>query len=353
MPATRTKAQRGWNPCNGGIPLPVPWMALYCVLHIWYASAVRRFLSILLAGICGIAPLGVNAQADFMQQAKNVSWQQNDATVQRTPPETCSATTPAPVMPGPNISAYAAGRENAFAAAYAATHCHDYVGALPLYRKALSDYPDDPRALILTAEAAAKANQTEEAITLFQRALARESNFTWSTRIALMRAYMSLNRWEDFESERADTRRAALNGDRTLSQKDGYPIDTLRTDTTFVRVIEFAKLHGVSHTRDRFLLYGEKDACTGYIPYIDLESNDIDQESFAKRYPDKAAAGMQSYSLESYLTPNAHGTLKIYPDGEPDYQVLRADVLDALAGHVPVLHPAGQPCIADAGRANP
>ena len=166
----------------------------------------------------------------------------------------CSAALPPPVILGPNMSEYSARRENALAAAAPLTRCHDYEGALQIYLKVLESYPNDARALNIAGMAAVRAGHIEESIPLFQRALARTPGSSWSTRASLMHNFIALNRWQDFEAERLDTRKASLAGDKTLPSEDGYQIEILNTGNEFIRVIEFPVLHGRYHTRNRFLL---------------------------------------------------------------------------------------------------
>jgi hypothetical protein len=236
------------------------------------------------------------------------------------------------------MSEYAATRENALAPAFAADRCHDYPTSYSLFLKALEIYPNDVRVLMFTAEAAVHADQLEESIPLYQRALAQGGNYSLGLRAGLMQVFIKLNRWRDVEVLRLDTRRASLAGDKTLPPENGYPIDVLNTGKEFIRVIEYPTLSGRYHTRDRFLFYEEKDPCTGFTPYIDLESDAIDQIQFAKQHPDKAAAGDRSFSLDIYPSPGSQGLIKFYSDGEPTYQTLRSDVLAAVAQRNPIRH---------------
>ncbi len=250
-------------------------------------------------------------------------------------PYPCSTEMPAVVVPGPKMSEYAANRENALAPAFAASRCHDHAAAYSLYLKVLDSYPKDARVLMFTAEAAVHAGKLEESIPLYQRALAQDANYSWSIRAGLMQVFILLNRWQDFEALRLDTRRASLAGDKSLPPEAGYPIEELHTGNESIRVIEYPSLAGLFHTRDRFLFYEEKDSCTGFIPYIDLESDDVDQDAFAKRHPDKAAAGERSFSLDTYPGPRSQGLIKFYWDGEPTYQTVRAEVLAISAARTP------------------
>ena len=270
---------------------------------------------------------------------------QQTPTPSNSPSPSSAAVTPPKVVPGPEMSEYAANRENALAAAVPAERCHDYETALRIYLKVLESYPNDARALNIAGEAAVKAGHLEGSFPLFRRSpLAGPSRDSWSVRASLMWDFIHLDRWQDFETERLDARKASLAGDRTLSPDNGYPIEVFGTGNEFIRVIEFPNLHGRYHTRDRFLLYEEKDPCTGFIPHIDLESDDIDQVNFAKEHPDQAAAGHRSFSLDAYPTANSQGLLKFYPDGEPTYQTVRADVLARTKQPLAPRHDPGATC---------
>jgi tetratricopeptide (TPR) repeat protein len=225
------------------------------------------------------------------------------------------------------MSQYAASRENAMAPANAATQCHDYERAFALYQQVVDSYPTDARALMMAARAALRAGRLEESIPLFKQSLAQGGRYSYSERFYLMSVYIKLNRWDDFEGERLDARKASLAGDKTLSAEKGYLIDTIQSKEESINVTEFPTLHAPYRIRDRFLLYEEKDPCSGYTPYVDLESDDADQADFVKRHPSQAAAGDRSFSLVAYLTPDSPVLLKSYRDGEPSYHTDRADFL--------------------------
>lgn len=254
--------------------------------------------------------------------------QQSPATAPQNTANSCPVA--APIMPGPNMSQYAASRENAMAPANAATQCHDYERAFALYLQVVDSYPKDARALMIAAQAAVRAGHLEESIPLFKQARVQAGHYSWSDRAGLMAVYIKLNRWDDFEAERLDARKASLAGDKTLSAENGYLIDSIQSKEETVNVTEFPTLHGQYHARDRFLLYEEKDPCSGFTPYVDLESDDSDQAIFAKRQPRKAAAGDRSFSLVAYLAPDSPLLLKSYRAGEPSYRTARAYMLSHI-----------------------
>jgi tetratricopeptide (TPR) repeat protein len=243
-----------------------------------------------------------------------------------------------------------AKRENALHPAMYAEGCKDYQRAYNLYQKVLADYPNDASVMQRTARAAIEADKLEEAVPLLQQVIISALTpppppthpgeprrvaripCTGGERATLMDIFIKLKRWQDFEAARLDTRKAALAGDACLSITDGFLIEpSLDTGHEFVKVIEFPAPHGEYHTRDRILLYQRKDSCSGFTPYIDLESDDADQAAFVAAHPDKAAGGDRSYSLDYYPAPDSQALLKFYKDGEPSYETLRADIMRIVA----------------------
>lgn len=252
----------------------------------------------------------------------------------------CSAQdvlTPVPTTPpaqNSTMSAYAAQRENALAPAYAAQKNHDYEGAYTLFKKALENYSNDGRAMMLTAEAAQLAGHPEEAVSLYERIIAA-SNASFNKRNGnrllptLIQLYASLGRWPDFDKTRVIARQASLDGDPALPVDHGYIIEDYTDATRRIQVLEFPKPFGRFHTRYRFLTVSQFDPNTHFTPYVDLESDDIDQVSFKQQHPDKAAAGDRAYSLDAYPKPTSQALIKFY-DGEPTYETVRADVFGSL-----------------------
>lgn len=232
-----------------------------------------------------------------------------------TPPASCRATLQPPVPVGPQMSQYAADRNNAMAAAKLATACKDYEAAYQLYLKALQSYPDDAAALLIVAGAAVLAGHDDAAVPLYQKSIQPGAGYTAGARMALMQIYIRQGRWDDFQSERLAARAASLDGKLTMSRDQPFPIEELHAPQDHVDVYEFPTLGEPNHTRDRFDLRDEKDICTNFTPYIDLASSD-------------PASG--AYSLLAFPAPDTKWVIKTYKGGEPPYQTVRADVLAAV-----------------------
>ena len=225
------------------------------------------------------------------------------------------------------MAQYAVDRENAMATANLASACRDFETAYQLYLKVLDAYPNDARALDISARAAILAGHDDAAIALYKRSIQPGDRYSLGTRSALMAIYIRLGRWDDLEAERLETRKVSLAGhDRTLSADKGYPIDSPKVGIEYAQVLEFPTLHGEDNTRNEFLLYNEKDPCTGFTAHIDLESPGAGEIP-----PDGSPAATRTFSLIAFPTPGTEWLLKTYPAGEPAYQTVRSDVQSALS----------------------
>ena len=143
--------------------------------------------------------------------------------------------------------------------------------------------------------------------------------------------------------------------DHQLDDSTGFLIDTFKAgpgdNATPVQAIVFPLQSDAYHTLFRFMLPKSSPAKTpiqagvnsddgqndercknpDFRPYIDLESDDVDQATFKQAHPDLAEKGDRAYSLDTYSGPCSQGLIKFYNAGEPLYQLVRTDVLKALS----------------------
>jgi len=221
--------------------------------------------------------------------------------------------------------------------------------ALTAFLSVLTTYPNDLTTLRYSAAAAMGAHENEKALDLFQRALAQFPKQPWPMRTAIIVLEARMNRWDDFDHDVKVLRQAKKSGmDHGLDGNTGFVIDEFESGRGRVQTVIYPLQSSRYHTLYRFLLpawleidpvaiasAAKKDKrCQNpdFQPYFDAESDDIDQAAFAKAHPDKAAKGERSYSLDSYQSPCVQALVKFYPDGEPTYEALRADVLKAIKG---------------------
>jgi len=154
----------------------------------------------------------------------------------------------------------------------------------------------------------------------------------------LIEIYAGEGRWADFDRERSIIQRFRERTHQATNTVDTLVIEVLYVGGERYIVRDYYPPSGKSHALYNFTHF---DKANKLDSWISCESDDIDQIDFAKKHPAEAAAGVRSFSLDSY-TPvtktssgqltQTHGTIKFYPDGEPTYETVRGDVI-ALLGH--------------------
>ncbi len=234
----------------------------------------------------------------------------------------------------------------------------DMNGAYVALWPARKEYPKDLRVLRYSAEAAFYSGHNAEALDLFNRALALHPNQPWPLRLAHMQIQARLGHWDAFDHELAELRQAKRAGlDHQLDSSTGFLIDGFAAGGTHVQTVIFPLQSDQYHTLYRFLLPKESPAKTSieagvnsgdaagnggssdercknpeFRPYIDLESDDVDQAAFKQAHPEAVEKGERSYSLDTYPGPCSQGLIKFYNEGEPKYEAVRADIVKALTG---------------------
>ncbi len=104
----------------------------------------------------------------------------------------------------------------------------------------------------------------------------------------------------------------------------------------YYAIVPFSRYH-------IYMLGRQVDANNALIRQITLESDDIDQFSFAKEHPDMVAKGLRRFSMDTYSTsragPSSTATqsqaLIGFMDGQPSYDDARARMLKATNGDAP------------------
>jgi tetratricopeptide (TPR) repeat protein len=171
---------------------------------------------------------------------------------------------------------------------------------------------------------AKKYGQAEQA---FKKIIAQYPR-TWSAHSSLSEVYSAQEKWPEFEAERTLLHNAKEHHEEGADKIGNDVVDVLYLGSDRWIVHEYYPLSGRFHTRYDFLHF---DPQGKFDRKISCESDDIDQVEFAKRHPNKAAAGERSFSLDGY-SGNTHSTLLFYSEGEPAYANVRADVLRSLTG---------------------
>ncbi len=228
-------------------------------------------------------------------------------------------------------SPYAAEREQAMAPALEAMRQRNYTSALSIFEAVLADYPKDARVLMLASQAARLSGDNAKAFTYLKTAITREppGHPSWAMHVQIVPMYAAAGDMEKFDSERKLIRDAAASNACFFNSFTSYMIEEIHQGDQVITVLEYPRLYGRFHTRYRFFM--PVISAGDWKPYIDCESDDIDQISLAKSHPELAAKGERSFSLDGYPQANMHATYTLFQDGEPSYETVRAVVLKNAA----------------------
>jgi tetratricopeptide (TPR) repeat protein len=220
---------------------------------------------------------------------------------------------------------------NPLAVGLAALQHGNYGAAKDFFLEYLSSSPNDLEALLDLGSAELGLKEFAAAVKEFQAVIAFKPDL-WPAHLNLVLAYAELQDWADFDQERAMIKAARDKSAPGLGEQKGDLIDVLHVGTKTYSVRAFYELYGRYHTRYVFLRFAEDGKLTDY---VQCESDDADQVLFKQAHPKEAAAGARSFSLDTYTvgdTGMSQGLIKFYSDGEPTYEVVRADVLKVLMG---------------------
>jgi tetratricopeptide (TPR) repeat protein len=152
----------------------------------------------------------------------------------------------------------------------------------------------------------------------------------WIAHKNLVIVEAALGRWGEFDRERALLRGARERGAPGITARESDVIDSFEVHGQRWIVRAYDEPVGRSLTRYNF----ERFAPDGRVrEFISLESAEAARKALATggsvRIGDNAKstdADTKDYALNWY-TGKAHGTIARYPDGEPSYERVRADVV--------------------------
>ncbi|HXE09714.1 MAG TPA: hypothetical protein VN612_17550 [Acidobacteriaceae bacterium] len=211
---------------------------------------------------------------------------------------------------------------------------NDFAAARDFFAAYLKDNPDNLEAKFDAGNAALGLRDYDTAAQDFHQVIARNPAM-WPAHKNLVIVYAGQGKWTDFDQERAAIQQARLQRSPGLTATDADVVDIIYVGPDRYIAKAFATLNGRFHVRYNIYHLNEEGKADYWIA---CESDDVDQTFFAKKHPKEAAAGERSFSLDSYTQivkvgdhlTQTHGTIKFYPDGEPTYETVRADVVSVL-----------------------
>ena len=212
----------------------------------------------------------------------------------------------------------------------AAFRAHDYKRALSIFNEVTAADPNNIMAHNLAGNCSMEMRDFPAAIRSFQRAVQLQPDQPQNL-AGLVRSYAQAGMVKERDATVEHLHELSRAG--RLPANFSYIFDSFLVGDRSVLVIEFPQLAGHYHFRYQFNVY---DATGKFVSRVALESDDVDQTSWAKQHPKEAAAGGRAFSLDGYpqTLPGqfSHSLYKFYDDGEPSYEQVRADVEKVLAG---------------------
>jgi len=201
----------------------------------------------------------------------------------------------------------------------------DYAVALAGFQEITAADPANIVAHNMAGNCALRLKNYPAAISSFKKALELQPGESHNE-AGLIEAYARAGMTTERDAEIGHL--IQLKKDGRLPPNFHFIYDVFSKEDKNVEVVEFyPDLSSGYHFRYWFNI---SDASGKPIERIALESDDIDQTSFAKEHPQEAVAGRRRFSLDSYRQ-STHGFFHFY-DGEPTYAQVRAEVLSSPSG---------------------
>jgi hypothetical protein len=170
-------------------------------------------------------------------------------------------------------------------------------------------------------------HQYEAAELQYRTVVAAQPEF-WIAHKNLVIVEAALGRWDEFDRERAVLRLARQRGAPNITARESDVIDAFDVRGEHWIVREYYEPVGRSLTRYNFEYFGPDGRVR---EYVSLESAAAARTALT---PDpnvvigatpRAEPVIKDFAL-NYYTVKSHGTIKLYPKGEPRYEHVRADL---------------------------
>ena len=189
----------------------------------------------------------------------------------------------------------------------------------------LQTNPNDAAANLLAATAALSLYKGDLSVKYAEKALEVDPN-NWKVHTTLVAAYAAAGKKDQRDKEREILRR--LHDDPNAPeamQTKGFLLEMFPAKQYRIEAIEYFHPVDKFHIYYRFLI---RNAENKRVWQIDVESNDFDEDSWAKAHPDEAAAGKRQFQLVGE-DADVHMDYRLF-SGIPDYDAIRSQVVDVI-----------------------
>ena len=202
--------------------------------------------------------------------------------------------------------------------------------ALADFQQALQADPQNATAAQLAATAALELYQAPLAVQYAEKAHQLDPQ-SWKIHTTLVAAYAAAGNRQQRDQERALLRQLHATGAPDARQATGFLLEMFPSGPNRVDAVEYFEPVGKFHTWYRFLVRrpdGQR------IWEVDVQSNDFDEKSWAQAHPAQAAAGQRQFQLTGYGDNHQEVDYRMF-SGQPDYDTIRAMVIQILESHPP------------------
>lgn len=202
---------------------------------------------------------------------------------------------------------------------------HRPQAAFDLLSRAIAENPDDAAANLLAATTAIELDRPDLAVAYGERARALEPD-NWKIDTTLVTAYAMAGKLHERDAERAKLRAVHAAGkEPDARQTSGFLLDRFTVKRYRVDAVEYFAPVGKFHIYYCFFV---RNGDGRRVWQINVQSDDYNQASWAKAYPQQAAQGQRQFQL----TGEGDGVRNDYRtfSGSPDYDWVKARVLDII-----------------------
>ena len=198
--------------------------------------------------------------------------------------------------------------------------------ALVFFQQALAADPQNAAANLLASSAEIALFQPAEAVRYGERAQAQEPA-NWKVHTTLVTAYAMAGDTAHRDAERALLRQDHANPALADARETtGFLLDIFQAGRYRVEAVEYFRPLGKYNTYYRFLI---RNAAGARVWTIEVNSDSLNQTSWAQSYPKQAAEGQRQFQIESAEGPE-HVDYRTF-SGAPSYDYARSVVVKLLA----------------------
>jgi tetratricopeptide (TPR) repeat protein len=197
--------------------------------------------------------------------------------------------------------------------------------ALDQFELALKANPNDAAANLLAATAALSLYKNDLAVKYAEKARDLDPD-DWKVHTTLIAAYAGAGMEQQRDQEREILRK--LHDDPKAPdamQTKGFLLEMFPVKQYRIEAVEYFRPVEKLHIYYRFVI---RNSAGKRVWQIDVESNDFDQNSWARAHPEEAAAGKRQFQLVG-KDHDLHLDYRMF-SGTPDYDMFRAQVVGII-----------------------